>query len=141
MYLIGVYKKEDEEDQFRQEDDQQNDEELKGRDCQKNILPNWPADAFWVLRYTHTQKKAFVLLDGTQTTQETRYHDDRAQGDDEVCGGQRGEGGGQGGEAALRNWQPHADPQESTAPQLEHKRTVEFTTHRDSLMLLINGVR
>jgi len=85
-----------------------------------------PGSAFWALQCTHAQQQALVLLNCTQTTQETRHHDDGAEGDDEVGGGERGERGRQGGEAALRNRQPHADTQQSTAAQL--KRTQETQT-------------
>lgn len=40
---------------------------------------------------THTQKEALVLLDGPQAAQEACYHDDGADGDDHVGGGQRWE--------------------------------------------------
>lgn len=33
---------------------------------------------------THTQQKALIFLDGTQTSQKTRHHDNTAKGDDEV---------------------------------------------------------
>lgn len=33
---------------------------------------------------THTQKQALVLLDGTQATKESRYHDNGADGNDHV---------------------------------------------------------
>lgn len=67
---------------------------------------------------TYAQQQTFVLLDGAQAAQEPRHHDDGAQGDDQVGGGQRGEGGRQRGKAALRHGQPHAHAQEPTATQL-----------------------
>lgn len=79
----------------------------------KNIFCRYPD-------LTHAQKQALVLLDGTQAAQETRHHDYGAEGDDEVGSGERGEGGRESGEAALRNWEPYADTQQSTASQLKH---------------------
>lgn len=40
---------------------------------------------------THAQEQALVLLDGAQASQEARYHDDGADGDDHVGGRERGE--------------------------------------------------
>lgn len=71
-------------------------------------------------RATHTQQQTLVLLDGTKAPQETCHHDDGAQDDDEVGGGERGEGGRQGGEAALGDRQPNPDAQQTAAAQLEH---------------------
>ncbi|KAG7244117.1 hypothetical protein INR49_004934 [Caranx melampygus] len=67
---------------------------------------------------THTQQQALVLLDGTQAAQEARHHDNDAEGDDEVGSGERREGGRQGGKAALRDRQPHADTQQPAPTQL-----------------------
>lgn len=39
-----------------------------------------------IIGLTHAQKQALVLLDGTQATEESRYHDDGADGDDHVGG-------------------------------------------------------
>lgn len=33
---------------------------------------------------THAQEQALILLDGAQATEEARYHDDGADGDDHV---------------------------------------------------------
>lgn len=64
---------------------------------------------------THTQKQALVLLDGTQATKESRYHDNGADGNDHVGSWQRGEWGREGGEAALRHRQPDAHAKQPAA--------------------------
>lgn len=70
---------------------------------------------------TYAQKQALVFLDGAQATQEARHHDDGAYGDDHVGSGERGEGGGEGGEAALRHREPDSNSQQPTATQLQRE--------------------
>lgn len=65
--------------------------------------------------FTHAQKQALVLLDGTQATEKARYHDDGANGDDHVGGWQWGEWGREGGKAALRHREPDAHAEQPTA--------------------------
>lgn len=38
----------------------------------------------YIKKWTHAQKQALVLLDGTQAAEEACYHDDGADGDDHV---------------------------------------------------------
>lgn len=77
---------------------------------------------------THTQQKALILLDGTQASQKTRHHDDTAEGDDEVGGRERREGGRQGGETSLWHRQPQTDTKQSAATQLKHKQETQATS-------------
>lgn len=72
----------------------------------------------WGQGYTYTQEQALVFLDGTQTTKETGHHDNGAYSDDKVGSGEGGEGGREGGKAALRHCQPDPYAQQSTATQL-----------------------
>lgn len=57
-------------------------------------------------KWTYAQQQALVLLDGTEATQEARYHDNGAQGNDQIGSGEGGERGRERGETALRNGQP-----------------------------------
>lgn len=56
------------------------------------LLPHW----------THGEQKASVLLDGPDAAHEADGHHKGASDDEQVGGRQRWEGGGQGGEVALR---------------------------------------
>lgn len=72
---------------------------------------------------THAQKQALVFLDGAQASEEARHHDDGAYGDDHVGSREGREGGGEGGEAALRHRQPDSNSQQPTATQLQRETT------------------
>lgn len=97
--LVGVDEEEDEEDELSQENDQEHDEELqRTEEVSRRFFPGMKASEFPA---THAQQQALVLLDGAEASQEARHHDDAAQGDDEVGGRERWEGGRQAGEAAL----------------------------------------
>lgn len=74
---------------------------------------------------THAQKQALVFLDGAQATEEACHHDDGAYGDDHVGSREWREGGGEGGEAALRHRQPDSNSQQPTATQLQ-RETIDY---------------
>lgn len=89
--LIRVDEEKNEQNQLSQQNNQQDNEEA--------------------------QKQALVFLDGAQASEEACHHDNGAYGDDHVGSGERGEGWGEGGEAALRHRQPDSNSQQPTATQ------------------------
>lgn len=111
-YLVRVHEEKYEQNQLRQQDDQQNNKKLKEKDERLKTITHFKVFAVIYIiqknrtKWTYAQQQALVLLDGTEATQEARYHDNGAQGNDQIGSGEGGERGWERGEAALRNGQP-----------------------------------
>jgi len=71
-----------------------------------------------VFSVTHGHEKASLLLQGTQAAQEAGYHGYAAGHQQQVGGGEGGEGEREGGELRLGEGQPHPHTEQATPPKL-----------------------